>query len=433
MKVMFIQPRAYLGQTTGPPLGFGYLAACLEDVGHKVKILDAPILNLRKRKIKKEIRQFDPDVVGVSSVTHNIGNALSLVEMAKENNPNCMTILGGPHATMTTKEILSENPYVDFIVRGEGEKTLVELLEKTKEKDFEKVKGISFKQNGRIIENENREPIADLDSIPFPAYHLFPMERYKTKVIDREIYGKPGQPMSSIITSRGCPNNCIFCSTCALWGKKWRTRSPENVVEELKILRYKYGKKVIDFLDDTLTVDKKRTMRICELIKEEGLDISWMCLSRVNLFTKEIASSLKKAGCFAVTFGFESGVQKTLDFLKKGFTVEDSKRAVQIAKETGLKVAGTFIIGVPGETRETINENISFVRNLNLNFTNFSILVPFPGTEIYEIAEKNNLLLTRDWSKYLSTNSVMKVPGFTPRELRKLHKKAKYMMLLPRI
>lgn len=418
MKVILINPRLSkkIRVKIYPPIGLGYLASYLENAGHKVRIVDSLVMNYDMDDIKKELKQFDPDVVGVTATTPYIYEALLIVKIAKENNPNCMTVLGGPDPTFRAKEILKESPYVDVIVRGEGEITFTELLEKKKKEDLFTVDGISFRLDGRIIENKNRKFIEDLDSLPFPAHHLLP--KYDSYPLFLNLRIK-GQPYTSISTCRGCTFDCAFCSSCVLWGRRWRARSPENVVEELKLLRYKYGLKVIDFVaDDTFTVDKKRVLRICELIIEEGLDISWECEARVDLFDRDIAIALKKAGCYLVQFGIESGVQKTLDFLNKGFRAEDAERAVKIAKNAGLKAGSNFMIGVPGETKEMINTTIFFAKKLDLDVTSFTILVPLPGSKIYKIAEENNLLLTKDWSKYNLSNIVMKVPGLTSRELK---------------
>jgi len=428
MKILLIQPPLVYAkfQTTTPPIGLGYLASYLEESGHTVKIIDSTILNYRLKDIKKEIQIFDPDVVGVTSMTRHIITALSIIKIAKEHNPNCITVLGGPHPTVRSRETLEESPLVDVIVRGEGEKTFTELLEKKNKEEWNNVKGISFRIGDEIIENEDREPIQDLDSIPFPAYHLLPMDKYKVKLFDAGVFGSRGQSYGVIFTSRGCPFNCIFCSSREIWGKKWRFRSPENVIEEIKLLRDKYGIKVIHFWDDTFTMDKKRAIRICELIKKENIDITWICETRVDLFNEEVAKAMKEAGCILVYFGLESGVQKTLDYLEKGFKLETAEKAVNIAKKAGINVAGFFMLGIPGETKEDINKTIDFASKLDLKSVEFNLYIPFPGTKVFEMAEKNNLLLTKDWSKYEPSNPVMKLPGFTRGELKRLKRKAYY-------
>jgi len=425
MKILLIQtPAKVMRYTYGPPLGLGYLASCAEKKGHTVKIVETNILNYKLRHIKKEIKNFNPDIVGISATTQHIREALTIAKISKKINPDCPTILGGTHPTFRSKELLEKNPYVDIIVRGEGEETFVELLENIGKKDLRGVKGISFKIDGKVIENENRKLIEDIDSIPFPAYHLFSMDKYRTTLRDMGIFGEPGQRYGAVLTSRGCPFNCIFCTNTLIGGKKWRGRSPENVIEEIKLLKDKYKCGVIEFLDSTFTIDKKRAIRICQLINEEGIDIKLLVQTRVDLFDEDIALALKKAGCVMILFGFESGVQKTLDYLNKGFKLEDSERAVKIAKAAGFHPAGFFIVGVPGETKIMVDKTIAFAKKLDLKYTGFTLFTPYPGTKVYDFAKENNLLLTEDWSKYHFFNLVMKIPGFSVRELKKIRKKA---------
>jgi anaerobic magnesium-protoporphyrin IX monomethyl ester cyclase len=417
MRVLLVQCLPIKKYPRMPPLGLGYIATCLEKAGHKVKIIFSS-------ELKNEIKSFNPEVLGISSITQFINDALNIVELVKEHNPNCLTVLGGAHPTVMAKEILQFSPFVDVIVRGEGEITFVDLLEKFEKKGksgFYKVNGITFRKDGRIFETNDRALIEELDSIPFPAFHLLSIDKYikNDSKKDTGLFKVHNQDSWIISTCRGCPYNCIFCSSRAFWGLKWRSRSPENIVEELKILRYKYGIKSIEFIDDTFTLDKKRVIKFSNLIKKEKIDISSAgCATRVNFFDKEIADALKKAGYTTIGFGIESGVQKTINFLKKDFTIDEVKHAVKIAKTYDFEIAGNFIIGIPGETKKDILQTIKFAKKLALDRTAFLLLVPFPGTEIYDTAKKNDWLLTNDFSQYYTYNPVMNVPGFTNRELK---------------
>jgi anaerobic magnesium-protoporphyrin IX monomethyl ester cyclase len=426
MKVILIQPTVKIKATIGPPLGLAYIAAVLEKSGHDVKIIDLGIFGYKFNDIKRKISSFDPDVVGISSTAMYIYYTLSIAKFAKENNPNSVIVLGGPHPTVRAKEILEKNHYVDVIVRGEGELTFVELLKRTNRLEWKNVKGITFRSNDKIIENEDREIIEDIDSIPFPAYHLLPMNKYRIKFLDNNVLGIIGQRYIGINTSRGCPNDCIFCSSRRLWGRKWRARRPEKVLEEICFLKDKYKIDVVDFVDDAFSIDKKRTEKICNLIKDERLDLSLVCTTRVDNFDKKLSFNLKKAGCNIVFFGFESGVQKTLDYLCKGFTLEDIVSAVKNAKQAKLKIGGSFIIGTPVETKYMIYQTINFAKKLKLNTASFCIFTPFPGTKIYDMAEKNNLFLTDDWSKYNASNPILKLDGFTAEELIDIYKKSNF-------
>lgn len=426
MKVILIQPNYSLKATIGPPLGLAYLGTFLEQAGHKVKIIDAEILKYKFDDIKKEITYFDPDVVGVTSSTMYIDYALLIAKFAKENNPNSIIVLGGPHPTVRSQELLENNYYVDVIIKGEGEITFTELLEKKTFLEWKEVKGISFRVGKKIIENINRPPIENLDNLPMPAYHLLRMDKYRIKFLNRSIMGEVGERYIGINTSRGCPYDCIFCSSRALWGRRWRARSPEHVIEEIRFLKDNYKIDIIDFLDDTFSIDIKRVEEICKLINNEKIDVSLVCTTRVDNFNKKLSEILKNAGCKIVFFGLESGVQKTLDYLCKGFTIDDTKNAVKNAKESGLKVAGSFIIGIPLETKDMIYQTINFAKKLKLTTAAFHIFTPFPGTKIYEMAEKKDLLLTHDWSKYNTLNPILKTDNCAPQELLKIHHQANF-------
>ena len=405
---MLIQPpfksaiREILG-TAGLPLGLAYLASVLKD--HEIKIVDSLALNYGMNDIEREIKNFDPAVVGITATTPMIYGAYKTASMAKENG--CKVILGGPHATFMANEILEECPYIDIVVRGEGEKTIKELMNGG---NLKNIRGTTFRKNGKIIKNENRPFIQDLDSIPFPAYHLLPMDKYEAD----------GQRFGMILTSRGCPFNCNFCSSSKICGKKWRSRSPSNVIQELQILRDEYGTKEIEFMDDTFTLDNKRADEICDRIIEEKMDISWTCSSRVNTITKKLASKLKKAGCHTIYLGIESGSQRILDKLGKAITIQQAKNAVKIVKEAGLNALGSFIIGIPGETIDMIKKTIKFAKKLRLDFAQFTLCTPYPGTKLFEMAKKNGLFSTKDWSKYTTLDPVMKIGELTQKQLKNL-------------
>lgn len=441
MKIMLFSPSSLISSDSTPlvgsylyfhakfpPIALAYLGSVLENAGHKVKIVDCQAEEYNLEDAKKEIKIFNPEVIGITSSTQLIYEAMKIAKIAKENNPNCLTIVGGPHVTYLSEGTLKECKSIDVAVRGEGEITLLELLE-TKKENWEKVKGITFRSNEKIIVNKDRAFIENLDEIPFPAYHLLAMDKYK-------IYGHVikdwinGQPFGGVLTSRGCPYSCAFCSSKTL-GKKWRTRSPEKIIEEIKILVNKYGRREIEFLDDTFTIDEQRTLKICKLIKDEGIDISWYCSTRVDRFTKNIAQALRKAGCHSVFFGLESGVQENLDFLNKGFKLKQSEIAVKLAKKEKINVIAYFIIGLSQDNRKKIIDTINFSKKIKPKFSIFHQLTPMPGTKVYDIAEENNLFLTKDWSKYVTmSNPVIKIPNVSNEELIKLLKKANFNFYL---
>lgn len=396
---------------TGPPLGLGYLASALEKNGHEVRLIDSLAMGYDLADVKRAVQKFDPELVGITATTPAIYDAYSIARVVKEVNPDCRTVLGGPHVTFMARETLEECPQLDVVVKGEGEQTIAELASGKK---LWAIKSIAFRKKGKIKESEKRGFVKNLDEIPFPAYHSLPMKKYEMR----------GIKFAAMVTSRGCPFQCVFCSSSKLCGKIWRGRSPENVLGEIKLLREKYGVREIEFLDDTFTLNKERTKALCALIRKEKVDISWSCSSRVDTINEELARELKEAGCHSIYLGVESGSQRSLNFLKKGINLNQTKKAVTVLKKLKLNTVSTFIIGIPGETVKAIEKTIKFAKKLTPTLAQFTILTPYPGTEIYEFARKNDLLLTKDWSKYTTLDPVMKLPRFTARKLKGLLRNA---------
>jgi len=396
---------------TGPPLGLGYLASALENNGHEVRVIDSLAMGYDLADVKRAVKKFNPELVGITATTPAIYDAYCIARVAKEVNPDCKTVLGGSHATFMARETLEECPQVDVVVKGEGEQTIVELASG---KTLKEIKGIAFRKKDKTRENEKRGFVKNLDEIHFPAYHLLPMNKYEMRDIK----------FAAMVTSRGCPFQCVFCSSSKLCGKIWRGRSPENVLEEIKLLREKYGVREIEFLDDTFTLNKERTKALCALIRKEKVDITWSCSSRVDTINEELARELKEAGCHSIYLGVESGSQRSLNFLKKGIHLKQTKKAVKVLKKLSLNTVSTFIIGIPGETIKAIEKTINFAKKLTPTLAQFTILTPYPGTEIYEFARRNSLLLTGDWSKYTTLDPVMKLPRLTAQKLKGLLRKA---------
>jgi len=247
-----------------------------------------------------------------------------------------------------------------------------------------------------------------------PSYDLLPMEKYQVD----------GVRFGTVITSRGCPFNCAFCSSSLQFGKRWRGHSDSRVIEELRYLYEKYRIREIEFLDDTFTLNMKRAVRIAKRIREEGLDISWSSSSRVDTFTDELARAMKKGGCHTIYFGIESGSQKTLDFIGKGITPEQSISAVKKAKKHEIRALGAFVIGFPEETREDIEKTIKFSKKVGVDFAQFTIATPYPGTRLWKYALARKLILTFDWRKYTTLDPVMKLKNFTTQQITKLFHRA---------
>jgi radical SAM superfamily enzyme YgiQ (UPF0313 family) len=320
---------------------------------------------------------------------------------------------------------MEECRYIDIIVRGEGEEATRELIENIeKGAPLSEVKGITFRERNEIIDTEPRSFIKNIDEIPFPSRDLLPMHLYKFN----------GVKYATMLTSRGCPFKCSFCSSSRLFGGIWRGRSPENVLEEMKIIHEEYSVRNIEFIDDTFTLNQERAEKICDGIIKQGWDVSWGASSRADTLSRRLAEKMKKAGCWIIYLGIESGSQKILDAIGKRITLEQVKKAVKILKDAGIQILGSFIIGFLQDTKETIKETIKFAKSLSLDYAQFSILTPYPGTPIFDYAKKHGMLLTEDWSKYTGIEPVIKIEGVSEREIKALFQKAYITFYLrPRI
>jgi radical SAM superfamily enzyme YgiQ (UPF0313 family) len=429
MKICLISPpynsavKSVVG-VSSPPLGLAYIASVLKQ-NHEVKIIDSNILNYAIEDVERRLRSFNPDVVGITSVTPSIYEAYKVAEIAKKVREDCKVILGGPHATFMPRQTMEECKYIDIIVRGEGEETIKELIKNIeKGAPLNEVKGITFREKNKIIDTEPRPFIKNIDDIPFPSRDLLPIHLYKFN----------GVKYTTMLTSRGCPFKCSFCSSSRLFGGYWRGRSPENVIEEMKIIYEEYGIKNIEFIDDTFTLNQERAEKICNEIIKQGWDISWGASSRVDTLSKKLVEKMKKAGCWIVYLGIESGSQEILNAIGKGITLEQVKKAVKILKDVGIQVLGSFIIGFIQDTKKTIKETIKFAKNLNLDYAQFSILTPYPGTPIFDYAKKNNMLLTENWSRYTAIEPIIKIKEVSEKEIKALLQEAYITFYLrPRI
>ena len=398
------------------PLGLAYLAAVLEKEGHEVKVIDCPACKIDHEKLKTELSLFNPTLIGITSTTPTTPSALQSARAAKEACPNAKVIMGGPHATFMDKEILSEEPAVDMVVRGEGEQTLLELTQKSDDLDdpntLKTINGLTFKKDGKIVQTPDRPLIEDLDELPRPEYKFFPLENYR-------MFGKMFLP---IMTSRGCPYQCSFCVTSRIFGKKFRARSPKNIVDELEWLRDTHGADGISFYDDAFTLDRKRLVAICEEIIDRKIGLPWGCQTRVDHVSKEILALMKKANCSEVSFGVESGCQRILDAVGKRTSVEQNEKAIKWAKDEGLFVAVSAIIAYPGETKETVNQTIDLLRKMKPDDAYLCVATPYPGTELRSIVESSRWKISNDWSLYDTMNPVVENPNLPAEELRKIRK-----------
>jgi len=401
-----------------PPLNLCYLAAVLEKNGIKVEIIDSEAEELNKDETVKKILSSEPKIVGFSCTTPMIESVKYCAEKLKEANKDIKIVIGGPHITAMWENII-KLPYVDFCIRGEGEYPLLELSQTVlKNKDANGIANVVNKEKVNPLRpiNEN------LDELPFPARHLLKIDRYAQATI-----GKKKGNFQTVISSRGCPMMCVFCSAHITFGRKVRYRDPIKVVDEIEECIDKFKIENLGFLDDTLTLNKPHITKICEEIIKRGINkkIEWFCNGRVDTVDKEMLELMKKAGCYSISYGIESGSQRVLNILKKGFTLEQVEKAIKITKELGIHVHGYFILGSPTETKEDIEKTIKWAKHLDPDTVQFTILAPFPGTESYKMyldSTKNPLDFEN--FRFYDDNVFFESEELPKEELLKLRKKA---------
>ena len=410
MKITLLNPRL---RTWSPnvyvPLGLGYIAASLEQAGHDVEIIDLNTHRIRGKELQRRVTGVE--IIGITGMITEYQTLLGLVDIVKAVNTEAKVILGGPLATALPQKLL-EASAADFIVLGEGEKTIVDLVSVIgSDGDYSGISGIAFRDNGRINLTELVEPIADLDTIPFPARHLLDMKRYIKDHFESfgiKIRGFGRIRSTNLISSRGCPYNCTFCFK-DMWGHKWRGRSPENIIREMELLYDAYQVNGFFFNDDTFVLDRERVLEFCRQLVEKKLKIVWYCNGRVNLMTREMLAAMYEAGCRGIAYGIESGNQQVLDSMKKNETLDQVREVVAWTKQAGIHVTGYFMIGMLGETRATIRETMAFARELALDFHGFSLTTPIPGTELFDSAIEAGLISgdktdLGEWSLHTNAN-----------------------------
>lgn len=383
-----IQEEYVLWKNAGPqvaPLGMINLAAVTREKGYETSIIDAEALRLTIDETVNKIIESSPDYVGITSTTIFIKAASKIAEKIKQINPNIKIIIGGNHVTSLPEKTIADYSSFDVGVVGEGEVTIVELLDAFENKeDISKVDGIIYRKDGETIKTEKRELIKDLDILPLPAWDLLPelSKHYRTCAQSAK-----KSPSFELITSRGCYGQCTFCDR-ATFGNRCRAHSAEYVFKMMKELHYKYGIKSVLFEDDNFTLYRDRTMKLVELLKNADFKMHWGVCSRVDIIDPEMLKKMKEAGCWQILFGIESGSQKILDVIKKNITLNQVNEALKMTKEAGINTKGFFMMGHPTETKEDIEKTVDFITKADLDDFSCSFLIPLPGSEIYNEARK---------------------------------------------
>ena len=393
-----------------PPLGLGYLTSILKKHGHKVRILDMNIENF-------DFRHYDYseyDLIGISSDTVRFPWATLIAKEVKKQNK--LILMGGPHPSVDPINII-KSKIADYVVLGEGEETFLKLVDSIDKGElYPKIKGVAYLDNNEEVYISSLTFISDLDSVPFPDWDALYINKYKNKY-----YGKRAV---SIVSSRGCPFDCEFCSVSQLMGRRWRKRSVDNVIEEMKILKYKYGFEFFVFFDDNFTVDPKRVIELSERMLKENLNVEWFAFSRTDEIVghENMVKAMAKAGCRMLFIGFESASDEAMKEFNKMESVSISYDAVKILKKNNIDIFASFILGALSDNLQSVKKTVKFAKSLKAKIDEFTILTPIPGTRLYKKLESK--ILTKDYSLYDMTHLVFKHPNFTPEQLRKIFIKA---------
>lgn len=423
MKVLFVNPPQtaskykFMG-VIAPPLGIAYMAGVLQENNIDVEILDASAEDMDFKDVEKELLKRKPDLVALTALTPTIGRALETAQVVKETLPDSIVVMGGYHPTFNFIETL-EDENVDIVIRGEGEYIMLNLVQALEnQSSLHDVKGIVFedKNSKEIVVNPEAPLIQDLDELPFPALNLLPMKKYR--LLDMDTH------MTTMITTRGCPMQCSFCSSAAMHGKKIRERSVENIVDEIEYLKTNYDIDTIAFMDDTFTLKKRKVMAICDEILKRNIEIMWGCTSRVDTLDEKLLKKMKEAGCITIFIGVESADQQQLDNMCKNTTISKIENAFKIARKLKIRIIASVALGMPGDTKEIMNKTVKFVHKLKPNYAIYSLATPYPGTRFYKEAFEKNLIKIKDWSKYTLITPILETIDCSLNDMRKIQAKA---------
>ncbi|MFQ5647305.1 MAG: B12-binding domain-containing radical SAM protein [bacterium] len=396
-----------------PSLGIGYIASYLLQYDNvEVEILDTNALEIAPSEISFHLDGKRFDYIGVTSTTLTVTKAYQVARQLKKAYPRAPVVMGGVHPTVRPEEVLSR-PYVDLIVRGEGEITMKELI--VDQKPLEEIPGISYRKDGKIIDTPDRPLIENLDELPFPAYHLLPMEKYRPAL---GAYRR--LPAISMLTARGCPGRCTFCYR--MFGKRLRCRSARNIADDIMRLTGNYGIKEISFYDDTFTANRQVVEEFCRILLEEKIDISWCSFSRVDCVNEKTLRLMKAAGCHQIMYGVETLNQDVLRNISKKVTLDQVKTAFELTRSAGIDIRATYMLGNPGETAESLKQVIADAIATEPDIALFNITTPFPGTELYEWADKKGYLATRDWDQYDLSTPVLDLPTLSRTEIAEYYR-----------
>ncbi len=396
------------------PIYLAYVVAVLEKAGIEVKFIDAVVEELSIPDFADAAAKINPDMVVIECSTPSIEYDLLTAKSLKERMNDVFIVLVGSHATFFHREIMKENGFVDATCRGEFDLVIKDLAAALSNGGkLDEVKGITYRDREGIQVNQDRPLIQNLDKLPFPARDIVKSEHYRQGTFT-------GKHCTTIVSSRGCPHRCTYCLwPRTLYGRRFRARSSESVVDEIEEVVEKYCVDEIYFDDDSLALNRRRILEICRLINERNIQVKWIPQCRVDNMDEKVLRAMKNAGCHYIRFGVESGSQKMLDVMKKGTTLARIENAFKLCRKTGIKTQAFFLFGIPGETQATIRETIEFAKKIKPDSAQFAIVIPHPGTELYAVCKKNGWLKHKNWEDFSSCNSLIETPEMSREDVEK--------------
>jgi radical SAM superfamily enzyme YgiQ (UPF0313 family) len=398
------------------PYSLSIISSFLKQHHRNVTLFDAAVNNLKRKAIVEYVKELNPNILGITIISQHLPHTIDFLKDIKRLLPGITVVAGGPHVTGDYENLMHKNKEIDIAVIGEGEYTMLEIIECIENgKSLDNVKGLSYMIDDEVRINQFREYITDLDSLPFADWESLPMEKYSDAITVKKNYG-------GIVASRGCPFKCTFCGAKTVLGKKVRRRSPENIIEEIKLLYDKYNVRQVLFHDSTLNIDNQWVNEICECILKMGRPIIWGCNLRTERLDKETLKLMKKSGCIRVFIGVESADNNILKRMKKGTTVEKVEKGIHMIEKAGIPTDYGFILGMPGETKESMKKSIAFAKKLK-GISTFALASPFPGTELHEVAKQEGFMVD-DWSKHDIYTLAYVPKGLTRNQLEHYYKVA---------
>ncbi|MDD5285866.1 MAG: radical SAM protein [Desulfuromonadaceae bacterium] len=399
-----------------PPLGMMSIAAVLERAGIDVEIIDCYATPMPLDLLAEEIIRRGPDCLGISTTTSSFNEGYRIAAAVKEKAPLIFTLFGGAHACSIGAPLLDSFPAIDCLVIGEGENTMLELVQAGFSR-IGQIPGVAYRGGeGRGILSPPRELIKELDDLPFPAYHKLPQfpRRYNLP-----LFSYPTAPNSSIISSRGCPYSCSYCDR-SVFNRGFRFNSPEYIVEHVAMLNKQYGIRHVSFYDDLFTFDRRRVAEFCEIKERKGLKVTYNCIARLEHVDPDLLALLKRSGCWQVNFGIESGDPEILKQHRKYFELDEVGRKLKMVRDAGMRVKGLFMVGLPGENETAIRRTIDYALSLPLDEVNVTKFTPFPGAPIYKTIREQGEF-NENWDLMNCLNFVFVPHGMTKQQLEDLY------------